>query len=210
MAASVILASRSPRRRLLLEQLGIPFKTVDIELNEAWDGKESARAYVSRVALAKALAGWQKVKDSTSLPVLGADTVVVLDDEILGKPRDKEEALRMLAALSGRSHAVYSAVALAGPIQAVRVNVSRVSFCPLSEAERLAYWETGEGLGKAGGYAIQGRAAAFVDRIEGSYSGIVGLPLRETAQLLHLAGVLCSRRSGEDSVSHVSDERHDQ
>ncbi|MEE8514029.1 MAG: Maf family protein [Gammaproteobacteria bacterium] len=190
MVTSVFLASRSPRRRVLLEQLGVSYEIIDIEVEETWDGKESARAYVTRLALAKAVAGWEKVKGLKAPAVFAADTVVVLDDKILGKARAKDEALTMLRALSGRTHQVYTAVALVGTRQTVRVTVSRVSFCPLSEAECLAYWETGEPLGKAGGYAIQGRAGAFIDRIEGSYSGVVGLPLYETAQLLRAAGIL--------------------
>ncbi len=190
MVTSVFLASRSPRRRVLLEQLAVSYEIIDIEVEETWDGNESARDYVTRLALAKAVAGWEQVKGLKAPAVLAADTVVVLDDKILGKARDKDEALTMLMALSGRTHQVYTAVALVGTRQAVRVSVSRVSFGPLSEAECFAYWETGEPLGKAGGYAIQGRAGAFIDRIEGSYSGVVGLPLYETAQLLRVAGIL--------------------
>lgn len=194
MTPVLYLASRSPRRRVLLEQLGIAYTALDVEVDEDWDGREPAREYASRLALEKALHGWDQVPPDRRLPVLGADTAVVIDDEILGKPAaDRTEALAMLERLSGRCHHVYSAVALVwggeAAAQRVALNVSRVSFRPLSAAEREAYWESGEPLGKAGGYAIQGLAAAFIERLEGSYSGVMGLPLYETAQLLGGIGI---------------------
>lgn len=188
----VSLASRSSRRRILLEQLGVPFKTVAIEVDETWDGLEAARDHVARLASEKARAGWGEISKSDPLPVLGADTAVVLDDRILGKPENRQEGLHMLARLAGRCHHVYTAVAVLAPSGndvLVRLCVSRVHFRPLSACEREAYWATGEPLGKAGGYAVQGLAAAFIERIEGSYSGVMGLPLYETAELLGLIGI---------------------
>jgi septum formation protein len=182
----VYLASRSPRRRQLLEQIGVAYELIDVEIDERWDGQEPAREHALRLALAKAQAALDKRHDA-DIPVLAADTVVTLDDEILGQPQNREEGLVMLAKLSGRCHTVITAIALASTKErepAIAVSTSRVYFRPLSETERSAYWETGEPLGKAGGYAIQGRAAMFIERIEGSYSGVMGLPLFETAELL--------------------------
>jgi septum formation protein len=121
--------------------------------------------------------------------VLGADTAVVVDGRIMGKPRDRDEGIDMLLALSGRSHQVLSAVALAAGREAVRMSESRVTFCSLTQAQCAAYWDTGEPGDKAGGYAIQGRAAVFVSRLEGSYSGVMGLPVYETAELLREFGI---------------------
>ncbi len=192
MRALVSLASQSPRRRILLEQLGVPFKTVGIEVDETWDGLEAARDHVTRLAIEKTRAGWDETSKSDPLPVLGADTAVVLDDCILGKPGNREEGLHMLSRLAGRCHHVYTAVAVLAPPGdnvLLRLNVSRVHFRPLEASERESYWATGEPLGKAGGYAIQGLAAAFIERIEGSYSGVMGLPLYETTELLGLIGI---------------------
>ena len=177
------LASASPRRRELLAQLGIPFEVVPADVDEHWGGKELPAEYTKRLALEKARAGQRAAPASAR--VLGADTAVVLDGRILGKAETREDAIAMLRALSGRTHEVYSAVAVVrGSEEAVRLSVSRVTFRPLTEAEIAAYADTGEPLGKAGGYAIQGRAGAFVAHLEGSYSGVVGLPLFETDALL--------------------------
>ena len=184
MEAILYLASRSPRRRTLLDQVGVGFQVIDTCVDETWDGQESVRDYVSRLALAKAHAGWAKVKQTDPLAVLGADTSVVIDDRILGKPSHPEQALAMLKDLSGRCHQVYTAVALVNPREHLAVNISRVHFRPLDETQLHDYVASGEAFGKAGGYAIQGRAAAFISRIEGSYSGIMGLPLYETVELL--------------------------
>ena len=185
------LASRSERRRLLLAQLGVPYETLNIAVDECWDGRETPCRYVRRLALAKARAGAKRLAAPLA-PVLGADTAVVLDGEILGKPEGPDEVLAMLARLSGRCHEVYTAVALwlpgayapLGPVS----SLSRVCFRPLTVAEQRAYVASGEPYGKAGGYGIQGRAAAFIERLEGSYSGIMGLPLCETATLLNRLG----------------------
>jgi septum formation protein len=184
------LASRSPRRAELLTQIGVPFQCIDLEVDESVLPGEAAAAYVERLARAKAQAGLVQLAGAGL--VLGADTAVVLDGRILGKPANREDGLAMLAALSGRSHEVLTGVAVAGTSGlASAVVCSRVSFCRLDEAQMLAYWNTGEPCDKAGGYGIQGLAAVFVSHIEGSYSGVVGLPLCETAQLLREAGVAC-------------------
>ncbi|MGH8562882.1 MAG: Maf family protein [Gammaproteobacteria bacterium] len=184
------LASRSERRRILLAQLGIPHETLDIEVDEGWDGREAPCRYVRRLAVVKAQAGGSLLGVSPA-PVLAADTAVVLDGAILGKPQCPDEALGMLARLSGRCHEVYTAVALwlpsahaLGPVS----SVSRVCFRPLTVSEQRDYVASGEPYGKAGGYAIQGIAAAFIERLEGSYSGVMGLPLCETALLVQRIG----------------------
>ncbi len=182
--ASLILASASPRRRELLSQLGIVFDVRPADVDETPYPGESPESFVLRMAQEKARAGWEAQPPLQRLPVLGADTSVVLDGAIYGKPKDRAEGLAMLAALSGRSHRVYSAVAWCrGDIDAV-VNVSVVTFRKIDPWERAAYWATGEPADKAGGYGIQGLGAVFVSRLEGSYSGVMGLPLFETAQLL--------------------------
>jgi septum formation protein len=187
---SIYLASSSPRRRDLLLQLGVSFTPLVIEIDEHWDGFEAARHYVQRLAREKAQAGRAMLGDRQPLPVLGADTSVVLDDRILGKAESDSSAAAMLERLAGRCHRVISSVAVVTPEGSVHeaTSQSQVYLRPLTCAEIKAYCASGEPLGKAGGYAIQGRAAAFVDRIEGSYSGIVGLPLVETADLLQALG----------------------
>jgi septum formation protein len=188
-APHVYLASASPRRRELLNQIGVDYTLLHAEVDETLHPDESAVDYVRRVALDKVRAGRELLSAEGDAPVLGADTAVVIDGRILGKPRDREEGIGMLLALSGRSHEVLSAVALSAGREAVRVCVSRVTFCALTPAQCAAYWETGEPQDKAGGYAIQGRAAVFVARIEGSYSGVMGLPVYETADLLREFGI---------------------
>jgi septum formation protein len=182
----IYLASQSPRRRQLLEQIGIEYKTLKVEVDESWDGKEPADRHVLRLALAKARTGWNQIRSREPSSVLGADTVVVLNGKILGKADTVEQAGAMLRQLSGHLHQVYSAVALIdaqGREHSV-LNISQVSFHKLTDNEIESYCATGEPLGKAGGYAIQGRAAAFIERLQGSYSGVMGLPLFETAELL--------------------------
>lgn len=180
----IYLASRSSRRRELLEQLDIEFDIIDIKIDETWDGNESAKNYVQRLAIEKARAANKHLGNSNHLPILAADTEVVLDDIIMGKPDDKEDAIKMLHSLSGRTHSVFSAVALIHKGENIKLNTNRVCFRPLTKAEIKSYCETGEPLGKAGAYAIQGKAAAFIERLEGSYSGVMGLPLYETSELL--------------------------
>lgn len=189
----IYLASRSPRRRLLLEQIGVRHRTLAVDVPETWRAGEPPETYVRRVAREKAIHGRAHPGAGEALPVLAADTAVVLDGEVLGKPRDADEASRMLRRLSGRQHVVLSAVVLtgAGREAALRERLSRtrVWFRDLDERECAAYCASGEPLDKAGAYAIQGLAAAFVRRIDGSYSGVMGLPLFETAQLLGEVGI---------------------
>ena len=184
----IYLASRSPRRCELLEQMGVKYETISIEIDEAPRRGEAPEVYVLRMALEKARAGLM-LADGV-LPVLGADTSVVIKGKILGKPKNKADGLAMLASLSGCHHQVLTAVALVGlDLEATRMSVSHVSFRDLNDAEREAYWATGEPADKAGSYAVQGYAAAFIDHLEGSFSGVMGLPLFETAELLKEFGV---------------------
>jgi septum formation protein len=179
------LASASPRRRELLAQIGVSYSVLKVDVPELRDPAESPEEYVLRVALAKARAGYALLDGGDPRPVLGADTEVVLDGEVLGKPPGRDEAIAMLRRLAGRDHLVLSAVAVVrGDEEQSRLSVSHVRFRPIGDDEALAYWHTGEPADKAGGYAIQGRAAMFIERLEGSYSGVMGLPLFETAQLL--------------------------
>lgn len=190
------LASASPRRRALLAQIGVAHEVVAAPVDERALPAESPRAYVERLALAKARAAWRQPGRS-SLPVLAADTTVVLEGELLGKPRDRAEGLAMLARLSGRTHEVLTAVALlADGRERLRTSTSRVRFRAIEAAEREAYWATGEPHDKAGGYAVQGLGAVFVARLEGSYSGVMGLPLFETARLLSAHGVAALAGTG--------------
>lgn len=195
----IYLASGSPRRRELLKQIGVNFEVLLLralpprtDVDETPIAGEQPEAYVLRVARSKAEAGWLAA-EARHLPkhvVLGADTSVSLDGEILGKPVSRDNAEDMLKKLSGKRHSVYTSVALSYDGQTeIRLSVSEVVFAELNEVEIKRYVMTGEPLDKAGGYAIQGRAAAFVSRIEGSYSGVMGLPLYETAQLLKQFGV---------------------
>jgi len=186
----LFLASKSPRRRDLLDQIGVAYQTLDIDVVEQVAAGEVALDYVRRVARDKARAGLLKVADVAGALVLGADTEVVLDGRIFGKPVGVEDASEMLRALSGRSHDVISAVTLLSESdeQSV-VSFSTVRFAPMTVQEVESYVLTGECMGKAGAYAIQGHAARFIERIEGSYWGIMGLPLFETAGLLRRCGL---------------------
>ncbi|MDQ5909839.1 MAG: dTTP/UTP pyrophosphatase [Pseudomonadota bacterium] len=185
----IYLASASPRRRELLRQIGVSYRLLRIEVDETPGAGESPDDYVARLALAKAQFGCAALGRRQPAPVLGADTAVVVDDVILGKPRDREDGLAMLARLSGREHQVLSAVAVATSTRnAVKVQESRVWFRNLSPVECAAYWDSGEPRDKAGGYGIQGRAATFITHLHGSYSGVMGLPLFETAELLREFG----------------------
>lgn len=196
----IYLASKSPRRRDLLKQLGVEFEELRLReapgrtrdvVEETLDGEPAAH-YVERIARTKASVGWKRMEQRglVPYPVLGADTEVVLGAEILGKPRDVAHAAEMLRRLSGRQHEVLSGVALKrGEDVLFALSVTHVTFRPLSDAEIERYVASGEPMDKAGAYAIQGRAAAFITRIEGSYSGIMGLPLAETAELLQRFGI---------------------
>ena len=203
---SIYLASRSPRRRELLSQIGVRFHLLlfrdkpetDPELDEAPLAGELPKVYVERVARAKALAGWNRL-EQRNLPraaVLSADTTVALGERILGKPADRRDAAEMLGALSGSKHQVLTAVAVKHESQFECVlSVSEVEFKPLSADEIRQYCATGECDDKAGAYAIQGRAAQFVVELRGSFSGVMGLPLYETAQLLEKMGAQRERRN---------------
>lgn len=189
--AMLYLASQSPRRRELLAQIGVAFETVDVEVPEVRGTGESPHAYVERVAREKARAGLKAVggHDAQAV-VLGADTEVVLDDRVFGKPCDAADAVAMLRALSGRTHDVISVVCCASAQgEHIATRTSAVTFGELDVGEIECYVATGEPSGKAGGYAIQGRAAGFVAHLSGSYSGVMGLPLFETVRLLREAGV---------------------
>jgi septum formation protein len=198
-APRLYLASRSPRRESLLRQLDVEFETLLLreapgrprDVVETPEAAEAAADYVLRMARAKAEVGWQRVHERklAARPVLGADTEVVLDGEIFGKPRSDADALRMLQRLAGRTHEVLTAVAIRhGERTEVALSTSRVTLRRLGAAEMARYVATREPFDKAGGYAVQNRAAAFVSRIVGSYTGIVGLPLCETATLLARVG----------------------
>ena len=201
MSAPVLyLASRSPRRQQLLRQLDIEFEALllreapgrERDVVEETLDQEPAHHYVERIARTKAQVGWQRMQSRklAERPVLGADTEVVLDGDVFGKPRDADDALRMIRRLSGRTHQVVSAVALRYRDRTeVELSVSRVTLRRLGAAEIDRYVATGEPFDKAGGYAVQGRAAAFIARLEGSYTGVVGLPLYETAALLARVGM---------------------
>lgn len=182
------MASASPRRRELLQQIGVQYDTVVHGVDESARPSETAADYVQRMALEKAL--WVETTLTPSLPVLGADTVVVCDGRTLGKPADREDALAILSELSGRSHQVMSAIALCHrDRQDACVITTEVEFRVLTPAEMAAYWESGEPADKAGAYGIQGLGGMFVRRLSGSYSAVVGLPLFETAAMLTAFGV---------------------
>ena len=192
------LASGSPRRRELLGQIGVPFSTLPTVIDETPLPSEPAVDYVRRLACAKAQVGLASLVESGAAVVLGADTSVVLGGRILGKPESRAEALSMLAALSGQTHEVLTAVALANSQRCeVRVVSSQVSFRTLSAAEIEVYWASGEPQDKAGSYAIQGLGAVFVADLHGSFSAVVGLPLCETAALLADFGIPCWQRPSE-------------
>lgn len=195
----IYLASQSPRRRELLKQIGVAFDVLPLravagrmDVIEVPRAGESAPDFAQRMATEKAACGWRAVdlRHLLRFPVLGADTVVELDGDILGKPADRQAAAAMLTRLSGRTHQVHTAVAVQHEDRLERrLSSSQVRFAALDAAAIAHYLESGEYLGKAGAYAIQGRAGAFVEHIDGSYSGIMGLPLNDTAVLLRAFGL---------------------
>ncbi|HHC74656.1 MAG TPA: septum formation inhibitor Maf [Thiothrix sp.] len=191
----LVLASQSPRRRELLAQLGLACYTLPVEIDESHHGHESPAELVARLAQEKAQAAAQQCSPEwTHLPILGADTLGEQNGELLVKPQDYEDAFRMLSAMSGQWHTIYSSVALYNPnttSSQVLVNESRVKFRQISHADIHHYWQTGEPHDKAGAYAIQGLGAVFVERLEGSYSAVMGLALAETHQLLQQVGIHC-------------------
>ncbi|MDD9177548.1 MULTISPECIES: Maf family protein [Aliivibrio] len=194
MATQVFLASGSPRRKELLAQLGYQFEVLSVDVEEVHQAHETPLMYVERLSKDKAQAGIKALAEGNTIehiekktvPVLGSDTIVVIDGVILEKPKDFKDAKRMLLALSGRQHQVMTAVTLATPeTTKTKTVITQVWFRPLSEQEIEQYWESGEPWDKAGSYGIQGSGGRFVSRIDGSYHAVMGLPLMETDQLLH-------------------------
>lgn len=197
----LILASASPRRYALLAQVGVSCDAVPVGLDEIADPGEQPQDYVERLAIAKARACRDLATTPDDAVFLGSDTAVVVDGVILGKPDNRRDAARMLRRLADREHDVMTAVALVqGEREAVRTSISRVGFGPISDTVIDAYWETGEPVDKAGGYAIQGFAAAFIHHVAGSYSGVMGLPLFETVELLRTFGISVLGEQGEDQA----------
>ena len=187
MSAQIILASASPRRQELLDQIKVTYKVHPVDLDETPLPGESPLAYVRRLAAEKSAAC--KAQLNPNIPVLAADTAVIVGNVIMGKPKNQADALAMLTQLSGKTHQVYSAISLRGREHGQAVSITEVMFRRLTEQQILDYWHSGEPQDKAGSYAIQGRGAMFVAAIKGSFSGVVGLPLFETAELLSNQGI---------------------
>jgi septum formation protein len=183
----LILASTSPRRSELLEQLGLHFEVISVDIDETSESDESAQVFVQRMALEKAQAGAQAL--ATASWVIGGDTLLSFEGEIFGKPPSYSDYVYMMRNLSGNWHEVLSAVALVGQQASMhKLNITRVKFMRMTEREIEHYWQSGEPIGKAGGYAIQGKGARYIERIDGSYSAVMGLPLFELNQLLTEGG----------------------
>ncbi len=187
MTAQIILASASPRRKELLDQIKVAYRVHPVDLDETPLPNEMPLDYVQRLAAEKSAACMAQL--GSGLPVLAADTAVVLGDLIMGKPKDRDDAFTMLRLLSGKMHRVYSAISLRGREHGQAVSITDVTFRILTEDEIAAYWQSGEPVDKAGSYAIQGLGGVFVESISGSFSGVVGLPLFETAELLIREGI---------------------
>ncbi len=187
MAIQLILASASPRRKELLDQIKVSYEIYPVNLDETPLPNEKPLAYVQRLAAEKSAACVAQLK--TQLPVLAADTSVILGDLIMGKPQNQKDAVEMLTQLSGKTHQVFSAISLRGREHLQAVSITDVTFRSLTEQEIIDYWHTGEPLDKAGSYAVQGIGGIFVKSIVGSFSGVVGLPLFETAELLSKQGI---------------------
>lgn len=189
-SAQIILASASPRRRELLEQIGITVIVQAVDIDESRKQGETVKEYVQRLAMEKAECGFATIKNIQKLPVLGADTIVEIDGIVLGKPESRQQAKEMLQQLSGQKHAVHTSVAIVTEDKKIiDTSSSLVVFNKLDEQEIEDYVATGEADDKAGSYAIQGLAAQFVKNINGSFSGVMGLPLFETVQLLKRCGI---------------------
>lgn len=189
-SAQIILASASPRRRELLEQIGVHAIVQSVDIDESKKQGESVIAYVQRLAAEKAQTGCEIIENKNKLPVLGSDTIIELGDSILGKPVDRQQAKDMLRLLSGKKHTVHTSVAIVTVKDMfIATNSTQVQFKELEEDEIDGYLATGEADDKAGSYAIQGRAAQFIKNINGSFSGVMGLPLYETVQLLKRCGI---------------------
>ncbi len=189
-APDIYLASSSPRRREILTRMGVVYAGVEQAVDEQLQADEAPEVFVIRLALEKARAGLINRPTGATAPVLGADTIVVIDDDILGKPTDQADAQAMLARLSGQTHRVLTGVAMVDEDKALtRLSLSSVTLRELSTAELSAYWASGEPIDKAGAYAIQGYGGVFVDYLEGSYSGVMGLPMTQTHDLLTEFGI---------------------
>lgn len=187
MTTQLILASASPRRRELLDQIHVKYQVCPVYIDETPFIDEAPLAYVQRMSAEKSAAGLAQF--GTELPILAADTTVVYGHKIMGKPQNQADAFAMLRLLSGNTHQVYTSVSLRGQRHYEVVSMTEVTFRQLTDTEILAYWESGEPQDKAGAYAIQGKGCVFVEAIKGSFSGVVGLPLYETAQLLAQQGI---------------------
>ena len=192
---TLYLASSSPRRQAILKQIGIPFSTVIANINEMPQTDESPADYVLRLAIAKAKAGFNKLTEQqqTDACILGADTTVSINDNILGKPCTQQQAVTMLGQLSNKIHQVYTAIALYYDNKlTTHITITHVTMRMITEHEIITYWQTEEPKDKAGGYAIQGLGAIFIEQIKGDYYGVVGLPIAPTVQLLQNAGIQSS------------------
>ena len=190
MENQIILASASPRRRQLLEQIGVKVIVQSVDIDETKKHNESAIDYVQRLAMEKAKRGFKTIKNARNLPVLGSDTIVEIDGVILGKPENRQQAKKMLQQLSAQKHTVHTSVAIVTKdLTVIDTSSSQVIFKSLEDEEIERYLDTGEANDKAGAYAIQGIAAQFIKNINGSFSGVMGLPLYETAELLKQCGV---------------------
>ena len=189
-SAQIILASASPRRRELLEQIGVVAIVQSVDIDEIQQDHESAIKFVQRLAMEKAQTGFETINNKDMLPVLGSDTIIEVDTMVLGKPENRQQAKEMLELLSDRKHTVHSSVAIVTHEEKlIETSSTQVHFKVLAEEEVDSYLATGESDDKAGSYAIQGRAAQFIKSINGSYTGVMGLPLYETVQLLKRCGV---------------------
>ena len=180
----VYLSSKCPRRKKLLSLIGIDFEVINIDIDESYRDHETPIEYVKRISIEKAKQG--KLQAELNIPILAADTAVVLKNIILGKAECAEDAKNMLNKLSGYTHSVFSAVTLIDKTEKTKVSINEVTFKKLSMSEINSYCESGEPIGKAGGYAIQGRGMHFIDNFKGSYSAVIGLPLKETIELLEI------------------------
>ena len=187
MSVQIILASASPRRKELLDQIKVTYKAHPVDLDETPLPNESPLDYVQRLAAEKSAVCMTRF--GTEIPVLAADTAVILGSVIMGKPKNQADALAMLTQLSGKTHQVFSAISLRGREHSQAVSITEVAFRRLTESEMLNYWHSGEPVDKAGSYAIQGMGGMLVESIKGSFSGVVGLPLFETAELLSKEGI---------------------
>lgn len=189
-SAQLILASASPRRRELLQQIGLAVRVQSVDIDESQTDGEPVIVFVERLAMEKAQRGFDTISNEGNLPVLGSDTIVEIAGQILGKPEDRQHAKRMLQKLSGQKHTVHTSVAIVtGEENYLQTSSSQVTFKVLDDDEIDSYLATGEADDKAGAYAIQGIAAQFVLRLDGSFSGVMGLPLYETVQLLKQCGL---------------------